>query len=279
MFLKMRNITLILLSVLTLSACGEYQKVLKEDDIKAKYAMADSLYTQGIKENKKSKLKKSLRLLDQIVPQYRGKPQGERLAYIYSNTYYELESYFDSGYQFERFTKAYPRSEKVEEAFYKSAKSYYEVSPRFSLDQTETYKAINKFQEYISRYPDGEYIGDANEYVGDLRDKLDKKAYEIAKQYHHTEDYKAAIAALNNFIEDNPGSEYLERAYFYKLDSAYLLAINSYAVLVPERLRAAQEYYQDYMKYYPEGEFVQKAQAHSADIEERLQTNNTNSNS
>ncbi|HIB36935.1 outer membrane protein assembly factor BamD [Mesonia sp.] len=275
----MRNLTFILLSVLTLGACSEYQKVLKEDDIKAKYAMADSLYTQGIKENKKSKLKKSLRLLDQIVPQYRGKPQGERLAYIYSNTYYELESYFDSGYQFERFTKAYPRSEKTEEAFYKSAKSYYEVSPRYSLDQTETYKAINKFQEYISRYPDGEYIGDANEYVGDLRDKLDEKAYEIAKQYHHTEDYKAAIAALNNFIEDNPGSDYLEKAYFYKLDSAYLLAINSYAVLVPERLKVAQEYYEDYMKYYPEGEFVQQANAHLEDIEERLQTNNTNSNS
>ena len=279
MFLKMRNLFFVLLAVLTLSACSQYQKVLKEDDIKAKYEMADSLYTQGIHEDKKGKLKKSLRLLDQIVPQYRGKPQGERLAYIYSNTYYELESYFDSGYQFERFTKAYPRSEKTEEAFYKSAKSYYEVSPRYSLDQTETYKAINKFQEYISRYPDGEYIGDANEYVGDLRDKLDKKAYEIAKQYHHTEDYKAAIAAFNNFIENNPGSAYIEKAYFYKLDSAYLLAINSYAQLVPERLRTAREYYEDYMKYYSEGEHAELAKEHSADIEERLQTNNTNSNS
>ncbi|MBW2961191.1 outer membrane protein assembly factor BamD [Mesonia aestuariivivens] len=277
MFLKIRNITFVLLAALTLGACSQYQKVLKEDDIKAKYAMADSLYTQGIKEEKNSKLKKALRLLDQIMPQYRGKPQGERLAYIYSNTYYELESYFDSGYQFERFTKAYPRSEKAEEAYYKSAKSYYEISPRFSLDQTETHKAINKFQEYISRYPDGEFIGDANEYVSNLRDKLDKKAYSIAKQYHHTEDYKAAIAALNNFIEDNPGSKYLEKAYFYKFDSAYILAINSYAQLVPQRLRAAKEYYEDYIKYYPEGEFAQQAQEYSVDIEQRLQTNNTNS--
>ncbi len=81
MFLKMRNLFFVLLAVLTLSACSQYQKVLKEDDIKAKYEMADSLYTQGIREDKKGKLKKSLRLLDQIVPQYRGKPQGERLAF------------------------------------------------------------------------------------------------------------------------------------------------------------------------------------------------------
>lgn len=277
MFLKMRNITFILLTVLTLGACGEYQKVLKEDDVKAKYAMADSLYNQGIREGKNSKLKKSLRLLDQIVPQYRGKPQGERLAYIYSNTYYELGGFFDAGYQFERFTKAYPRSEKVEEAYYKSAKSYYEVSPRFSLDQTETYKAIDKFQEYISKYPDGEFIGDANEYMANLRDKLDEKSYEIAKQYHHTEDYKAAIAALNNFIEDNPGSKYLEKAYFYKFDSAYTLAIRSYQQLVPERLKVAKEYFEDYIRYYPEGEFAQQAKEYSADIEQRQQINNTNS--
>jgi len=277
MFLKMRNITFILLTVLTLGACSEYQKVLKEDDVKAKYAMADSLYNQGIREGKNSKLKKSLRLLDQIVPQYRGKPQGERLAYIYSNTYYELGGFFDAGYQFERFTKAYPRSEKAEEAYYKSAKSYYEVSPRFSLDQTETFKAIDKFQEYISKYPDGEFIGDANEYMASLRDKLDEKSYEIAKQYHHTEDYKAAIAALNNFIEDNPGSKYLEKAYFYKFDSAYTLAINSYQQLVPERLKVAKEYYEDYIRYYPEGEFAQTAKEYSADIEQRQQINNTNS--
>lgn len=278
MFLKMRNITFVLLFALSLGACSEYQKVLKEDDIKAKYVMADSLYNQGKKQGKKSKLKKSLRLLDQIVPQYRGKPQGERLAYIYADTYYQLGSYFDSGYQFERFTKAYPRSEKVEEAYYKGAESYYEVSPRYSLDQTETHKAIDKFQQYISRYPDGEYIGRANKLVGDLRDKLDKKQYEIAKQYHHTEDYKAAIAAFNNFIEDNPGSKYIEKAYFYKLDAAYTLAINSYRQLVPARLKEAKEYYGDYFKYYPDGEFSMRAGEISTDIENRLQNiNNSNS--
>ncbi|WP_228482376.1 MULTISPECIES: outer membrane protein assembly factor BamD [Mesonia] len=274
----MRNITFVLLFALSLGACSEYQKVLKEDDIKAKYVMADSLYNQGKKQGKKGKLKKSLRLLDQIVPQYRGKPQGERLAYIYADTYYQLGSYFDSGYQFERFTKAYPRSEKAEEAYYKGAESYYEVSPRYSLDQTETHKAIDKFQQYISRYPDGEYIGEANELVGDLRDKLDKKQYEIAKQYHHTEDYKAAIAAFNNFIEDNPGSKYIEKAYFYKLDAAYTLAINSYRQLVPARLKEAKEYYGDYFKYYPDGEFSTRAGEISTDIENRLQNiNNSNS--
>ena len=56
MFLKMRNLFFVLLAVLTLSACSQYQKVLKEDDIKAKYEMADSLYTQGIREDKKGKL-------------------------------------------------------------------------------------------------------------------------------------------------------------------------------------------------------------------------------
>lgn len=271
----MRKITLLLLLVASFYSCGEYQKVLKNDDVKAKYDMATKLYDEGIEQDKKSKVKKSLRLIEQILPQYKGKPQGEKISYIHANSYYFMEAYFDSGYQFERFTKSYPKSDKVEEAYFKSAKSYYHVSPRFSKDQQETYKAIDKFQDYITRFPDGENIGNANELSSALREKLEKKSYEISKQYHHTEDYKSAIASFDNFIEANPGSIYREKAYFYKMDSAYLLAINSYKYLVKERLLTAKEYHESYKKYFPEGELAEEANIILLDINERLENYNS----
>lgn len=254
-----------------MGSCSPYQKVLKQDDIKPKYDLAVKMYEEGVAQEKNGKLKKSLTLSEQILPKYRGKPQGEKIAYIYADAYYQLEDYFDSGYQFERFTKTYPNSEKTEEAYYKGAKSYFEVSPRFSLDQVESFKALTKFQEYITRYPDGEFIGEANGYVGQLRDKIEKKAFLIAKGYHLRENYKAGIAAMDNFIKDYPGSKYMERAYFYKFDSAYLLAIDSYRQLVKERLNTAEEYYDDYRKYYDDGEYSGEASIISEDIETRLQ--------
>src|SRR5699024_6865581 len=149
------------------------------------YDLAVKYYKEGMKTNRNSRLKRAIRLLEQILPQYRGKPQGEYLSYMYANAYYRLEDYYDAGsrYQFERFVKSYPQSDKAEEAAFKSAKSYYYISPRYSLDQTDTHKAIRKLQHYISKYPGGEHIGEANQIIASLRVKLEKKKFELAELY------------------------------------------------------------------------------------------------
>jgi outer membrane protein assembly factor BamD len=105
-----------------------------------------------------------------------------------------------------------------------------------------------------------------------LRVKLEKKAYDIAKQYHHTENYKSAIVVFDNFILDYPGSPFREAAFYYRFDSAYELAINSYQVLMEERLNTAKEYYSSYKKYYPEGsEYYEAIQTSFQDLDSRLQ--------
>lgn len=273
MFLRNMKKGLVLLGAfLMLVSCSEYQKVLKSQDTGKKYTLAEELYNQAIIEDDKPKFRKALRILDQIVPEYRGKPQGEKLTFLYADTYYQLGDNLTAGYQFERFVASYPKSEKLEEATFKAARSYYLDSPRFDLDQEDTVKAISELQNYIDKYPNGEFLDQANEYAAELRIKLEKKAYEIAKQYHHTENYKSAIVAFNNFITDYPGSPFREAAFYYRFDSAYELAINSYEVLMEERLNTAKGFYTSYKKYYPEGsEYYEPIQANYQELESRLQ--------
>jgi len=146
------------------------------------------------------------------------------------------------------------------------------LSPRYDLDQADTFKAIDELQKYIDKYPGGEFVDQANEYGQELQVKLEKKAYEIAKQYHHTENYKSAIVAFNNFILEYPGSPFREAAFYYRLDSAYLLAINSYENLQKERLDTARGFYNSYNKYYPEGSvYYNQSQTQFQDIDSRLQ--------
>ena len=274
MFLQhMKHIIFTLVAVVLLSSCSEYQKVLKTTDVAKKYSTSIALYEQAQSEAKRSKsnYKKAVRLMEQILPQYRGKPQGEKLAFVYANSYYELGDHFIAGYQFERFTKAYPASELVEEAAYKSAKSYYEISPRHSLDQNETIKALDKLQAYFTNYPEGQYLAEANIIAQELNEKLEKKAYEIAKQYHRTESYKPAIESFDNYLVDYPGSKFKEDAIYYRFESAYLLAVRSYDYLVEERLIAAKAQYKQYLQYYPQGKYIDEAKDLLADIEKRLQ--------
>ena len=273
MFLLSMKKRLLLLGIfLILVSCGEYQKILKSEDPGVKYAMAEKLYNEAKEENNKSKYRKALRLFEQIVPQYRGKPQGEKVTYLFADTYYQLKDSYLAGYQFERFTSAYPNSEKIEEAAFKSAKSYYFLSPRYDLDQSETDKAMAELQKYIDTYPNGEYLEEANVLATELRVKLEKKAYEIAKQYHHTTNYKSAMVAFTNFISEYPGSPFREAAFYYRFDSAYKLAINSYQQLMEERLNTAKGYYNSYQKYCPEGSvYNDQLQTSNKDLESRLQ--------
>lgn len=260
----MKRILYLLVFVLCFSSCSEYQKVFRNEEIGPKYKMAEALYKDG-------KYRKALRLFEQIVPQYRGKPQAERVMYYYADTYYQLEDFYLAGYQFERFAKSYPKSDKQEEASFKAAKSYYELSPRYSLDQTETNTAIEKLQEYIDAYPESEKLTDANKMVAELREKKERKAYEVAKLYHHREIYKVAISAFDNYLVDYPGTPYREKALYYKLESQYLLAIGSYEALVKERLDIAKTYYNNYKKYFTAGEYTPQADEIAQDIETRLE--------
>lgn len=253
---------------LLFGSCSQYQKVLRKDDLGKKYAFADSLYNIG-------KYKKALKLMEQLVPAYRGKPQAEKLMYMYSNTYYELEDYYTAGYQFERFTQAYPNSDSTEVAYFKSAKSFYELSERFSLDQRETYRGMEKLQGFINTYPNSDKRMEANELITELRTKLEKKQFETARQYYRIEDYKAAIESFDNFISDNPGTIYREQAFLFRLKASYKLAINSLPYLVQERLVTAKGHYNNFIKYYKSTDSAKEANEINEEIEERLVTKET----
>lgn len=253
-----------MLIVLVLGSCSEYQKALKTEDVVIKYNVAEKQYEKG-------KYNKAIRLFEMIAPAFRGKPQAEKMFYMFAQSYYKTEQYYLAGYQFESFVSSYPKSEKIEEASYLAAKSYSKLSPVYSLDQTDTNKAIGKLQDFIDTYPNSEYLPEANATLKVLTDKLEKKAFEIAKQYNTIQDYKSAIVALDNFIADYPGTIFREDALFYKFDSTYQLAINSVPSKMQERLNNAKIAYANLMKVNVSAARKEKADAMLAQIDKNLQ--------
>ncbi len=67
-------------------------------------------------------------------------------------------NYSTAGYYFNRFSKNYPKSSKVEEADFLSALGYYKSAPRYSLDPTDINKALEAFQLFIDKYPNSSRI-------------------------------------------------------------------------------------------------------------------------
>ncbi len=234
-------ITILFFSVL-LSSCSEYQKAIKNDDVATKFAVAKQQYD-------KKKYSKAIRLFEQVAPAYRGKPQAENMFYMFAQSYYQTEQYYLAGYQFESFASSYPKSDRVEECAYLGAKSFANLSPVYSIDQTDTNKAITKLQDFIDTYPNSSFLAEANETLKKLTGKIEKKVFENAKQYNTISDHKAALIALDNFIADFPGTNLKEDALYYKLDSAYNLAINSIPSKMEERLDNAKIAYNTLIKF------------------------------
>ncbi len=254
-------------SLVLLSSCSEYQQLLRKGSLAEKTKAAETFYNEG-------DYKRALRLYELIVPAYRGKPQAERVLFYEADTYYKLKDFYIAQYKYERFAKTYPDSDKAEEARYKEAKSAYELSSRYTLDQKQTVAAIGKFQEFINDYPEGSYLVKSNTFTAALRFKLEKKYYKVAKQYHHRELYKPAIKAFSNYLVDYPGSPFSEKVLYYRLESAYELAINSFDSLIPERLDNAQEYYEAYLERSKSDDLKEKADKIAADINKRKQAFN-----
>lgn len=261
---KMKKIVSLLLLIVFFTSCNEYQKALKNDDVAVKFEMGTKLYDAG-------KYTKAIRLFEQIAPAYRGKPQAEKLFYMFAQSYYKTGQFYLAGYQFESFVSGYPKSEKLQEAAYLGAKSYSKLSPVYSLDQTDTTKAIDKLQAFIDSYPNSQYLAEANETVKVLSGKIEKKVFENAKGYNTISDYKSALVALDNFIADYPGTKYKEDALFYKFDSAYQLGINSIESKMEDRLNVAKTAYSNLIKFNADTQYKEKANVMLARVEQDLQ--------
>ena len=108
-----RFFTFLLFSFLALS-CNDYQKLLNSPDNEVdKYTAAEGYYDNG-------EFRRANALIEQIIPSYRGKPQGERLVFFFANSYFETRIYYSAAIQFENFIKSYPNSQRIQEAYFLS---------------------------------------------------------------------------------------------------------------------------------------------------------------
>ncbi|WP_298903941.1 outer membrane protein assembly factor BamD [uncultured Psychroserpens sp.] len=271
----MKKLVYLLVALLVFNSCSEYQKALKSEDIKTKFELGTKMYEDG-------KWSKAYKLLGQILPKYVGKPQAEKLTFMHAKSLYEMRSYLEAGYHFTRFENSYPNSQKVEEAAFLAAKSYYEVSPVYSKEQQETIEALEKLQLFVNKYPNSDFLPQANKLIKELDYKLERKAFEIAKQYNRvayfeSSDYEAAIKAFDNFLADFPGTTFKEEAMFYRLDSAYKLGINSIQSKKQARLNTAISYYDSFKKFFPNSELMKDADKMNEEMTTAVQQYNTKS--
>lgn len=234
-------------------------------------------YDKALEYYKKEKYAKAYPLFDELYIVYRGTDKGEKIGYYQAYCDFNLKDYYLAAHRFGQFYKNYPNSEFAEECQFMSALCEYKVSPKYSLDQRETFKAIRDFQLFALEYPNSSYIDSCNTLLDELRFKIEKKEYEKAKLYHHMENYRAAVVAFENFNSTYPNSEYKEESYFLAFDSSFELAKNSIEEKKEERIVLAKKAYVTFADRFPKSNRLRNAESkyeELIDLELEMQTAN-----
>lgn len=234
-------------------SCSKYQKLLKSDDHELKYTRAVELYEAG-------EYGKSITLLTDIIPVFRGTARAELMNYYYAMAHFKLRDYTLASHYFRSFATGFPNSEHVEEFLYLSAYSKYLESPRPSLDQSSTMTAIQELQSFINRYPASERVAEANNLIDELRLKLETKRYDTAMMYYRIMDYVAAATTFSSLIRDFPDTKYKEQAFFYIIQSHYDFADKSIPARQIERFSEVILAYNRLIRNYPESQYLARAE-------------------
>ena len=263
-------IVLFATAIVILSGCGEYEKLLKSRDFKAKYEMGVKMYEDG-------EYARAGTLFDQVSNVYRGTTKADTVKYYQAKSYYGQRDYMMAGYYFNELSVTYVSSVYLEEADFMIGYCYYKQSPRAELDQETSYKTITAMQMFLSRYPTSERVSECLTIVAEMRNKLVEKSFISARLYYDLGYYDSAILALRNSLMEYPETGYREELMFLILRSSFLLADKSIPSKQRDRYQATVDEYLSFIGEFPDGPHSKEAIRMYESSNKYLEENNNES--
>jgi outer membrane protein assembly factor BamD len=153
-----------------------------------------------------------------ITLQYQGSQHAADAQFYLGDCRFKRGEFLLAAFEYGVMKRSYPASPRVPEAQYKLAMSYYSISPRPSLDQQYTRKAIDEFQSFVEYYPTNTLAADAEAKIKELDGKLARKLYEAARQYVVLERYTAALRYFDDVIDQFHDTDWAPLAFLDKVE-------------------------------------------------------------
>jgi outer membrane protein assembly factor BamD len=117
-------------------------------------------------------------------------------------------AYDEAVLAYQKLIDRYPDSLQVETAYYQIGAAYANASRRAEYDKSAADKAVEAFQEYLARYPQGDKAMEAKRTMAKVRAEQARGLYEIARFYDKQKKSPAALIYYNDLITHFPDSKY-----------------------------------------------------------------------
>ncbi len=205
----------LLCSLVALAGC-----LGKESDSDQPDIPAGELYNQGLKLMSEGKLRAASARFGEVDKQQPYTEWARKALIMQAFTYYRQGKYDDTIEAAKRYVSLYPASPDAAYAQYMMGQSYFKQIPDVTRDQESTQRAIDAMQEVVERYPQSEYVDDAQKAIIVARDQLAGKEMQIGRYYLERREYPAAINRFRTVVTQYGNTRQVEEA-LYRLTSAY----------------------------------------------------------
>ena len=233
------------LAVIVSTSCNnQLRRIEKSNNFEKKLDYANQLF-------QKKKYNTAMTLYTDLVQVYKGTDKFEPMYYNFAYCSYYVKDYVQAAFQFKNYLDLFPNSPRAVEIDYMQAYCYYKQSPKVSLDQTNTMKAIAAMQTFINNYPTAEKVSEANLVIELCRRKLEQKEFTSAELYYNLGFFKAAGIAFKNLMRNYPDSDKSDGYKVMAIRAYYNYAKNSIPERQKERYATVLDEYLDFADHYP----------------------------
>ncbi|ASZ14706.1 outer membrane protein assembly factor BamD [Chitinophaga pendula] len=264
----MRKIVLytgILTTIVTTSCNNELRRIEKSNDPERKLAYANKMF-------EKKKYQMAQTVFEELFPVYKGTEKFENIYYRDAYCSYYLKDYVQAAYHFKNYLDAFPNSPRATEVDYMQAYCYYKQSPKVTLDQTNTMKAIAAMQTFINNYPQAEKVAEANLVIELCRRKLEKKEFNNAELYYNLGYYKSAGIAFKSLMRNYPDSDRSDGYKYMAIKAYFNYARNSVRDKQKERFEQVLTEYLDFADHYPSSKMKPEAEKYYTLAQNNIKT-------
>ncbi|MDH4210645.1 MAG: outer membrane protein assembly factor BamD [candidate division WOR-3 bacterium] len=227
----MRSNPILLAFVLIVLSCAARETLVPLEPV-SEYERAMSLFD-------KKQYQKAAEAFERILFYYPSSEYVDDAQYWLSRAYLEMKDYDQAVIEFNYLIRNFPNSALVEQAHFYRAKANLLGAPSYEKDLSDLKRAIQLFDEFLTRYPNSEYTDEARKEILTARNLLAKKELENGKLYEKLKEPEAALLYYeyirNNYPEtESAGEATYRRARILEKQGQFEEALELYKELLED---------------------------------------------
>ncbi|TDM00456.1 MAG: hypothetical protein C4K58_04420 [Flavobacteriaceae bacterium] len=235
-----------LFSFLLLTSCDNpLNQGLKTTDSKERLQFAKTLF-----ENQK--YSQVIQLTEILRKEFNKQPEFMEVVEMSAKSNLELKNYGLAQGEYKELYDRAPRDSKAEHYYGMYILALSKDLPDYNLDQKNADLFLSSLTSFKSQFPSSEKIAEFEKIEAQIKEGKIRKRFELAKQYFDTQNYKAAIYDLENFMSEHPESSYIPECEKLIVESKSLLAISSVLAKKKDRILEAIDAQNNFVQKYPE---------------------------